>query len=104
MASIYSTKFAALLLTDTSVHTLYTVPSGAVAIVRSIQVLNYGTAGATLNIYDAGNVVIAFFGAVPLSVDQLWQGRAVLVAGDLIKANATSADFSLRISGYLLTS
>lgn len=103
MASIYSTKFGAGTRSGSTNASIFTVPAGNVAIVRSTQLYEYSGAAATAGVTDgagarAASVDVA---AVPggISIDS----RAVFTAGEDIYVFTTDGDWTFYVSGYLLT-
>lgn len=104
--AIYSTQFICEVLGASNL-TLYTVPSGFVVVVRSIELGDrsgsstnsctvFATAGGTIQ------AVITNSGNFPAFGSLHWDGRAVLNSGQSIGAGV-GASTSVFVSGYLLS-
>lgn len=106
MAGIYSTRFIAVAPTVTNT-VYYTVPTGKIAVVRTMTAAWSATARAGGTLYVL----------MPMSNGYLWvvnipggspgfaqfEGRAVFNPGDTIRASTTSAPVTfLTVHGYLL--
>lgn len=108
MASfVYSTRFVKSALTNTNV-TYYTVPTGYVAVVRTMTVAWTAlarSAGVFQILLNGANSWV-WVGAIGASEQSsaVWNGRLVLPAGELIRAAATATGtIHFTASGYLLT-
>lgn len=101
MASIYSTRFAAGSTAAAGPTTLYTVPSGVVAVIRTIT-LKAGPAATTAQVVIAGLASIATIAALGAEQTYVQNCRIVLNAGDVLElfVGAGTCDYS--VSGYLL--
>ena len=102
MTTIYSTRFAEAAVVNTTA-TVYTVPSGFVAVIVDISVLLKGS-GTNATVIRSGSVARILYvpGGTP-PVYSHWTGRQVLNAGDVLHCQTTDtvgAEFV--ISGYLL--
>ena len=109
MARAYSKRFALRWLTGGwTTDTLYTVPAGKLAIVRSITMRNDNASA------NRGNVIVqASTGTSPYLVgsdsiaggggSQQWHGlHLVLQEGEVLQANAQLATLCLGVHGYEL--
>jgi len=102
MPTIYSTKFYAGTQAAGAQVSVYTVPTGKVAVIRSIE---FGAQSAPAN-----SAAVNLFGVAEIAsietVNQYrtvhWDGRTVLDAGDVIAVQAIAGTWSFIISGYLL--
>lgn len=103
MAAVYSTQFASGVQTGAGSGTLFTVPSGYLVVVRSIQIFQYTGTAETFQIADGSGVSIAtaISPGAPWQLD--WDGRAVLNAGETIEFSTGGGGWTYRVSGYLLT-
>ena len=102
MAAIYSTRFIGQQVT-TSTPVIYTVPSGNVAVLRSISMTPAAT-GLTAAEVSLGSASIVWKVATgTLSVTQTWDGRQVFNAGETIECTCAGANAYFMCSGYLLT-
>lgn len=84
----------------------YTAPSSSTIIVRDVQVYN-GTASAVsggLNILGSGSLSGQFAAVQNLASGgtETWQGRIVLLAGDVIESGFGVSGVYCIISGYSL--
>jgi hypothetical protein len=101
MATIYSIRMADLTLTAASA-TPYTVPSGFVAVVRSIQVLSIGS-GATGEVLRSGGIgAMAWFTSTLTAQFFPFDVRAVLNAGESLECLVTTGTARFFVSGYQL--
>lgn len=106
MAGLYSTRFFSGLIT-TALATLYTVPAGNVAIIRTITLgwTASGTTDSTCEVLLTDPKSQVLRQLLPHTGGNYWQdGRVVLPAGEKIQAICT-VDLSIwcTISGYLLS-
>lgn len=104
--SVYSTQFFCGIIPSSNLN-LYTVPSGFVVVLRSIELADRsGTNNNNVTIFAvAGSTVIgvvtaSVFTAAYQSIH--WDGRAVLNAGQGFGAGV-SVSCGIFVSGYLLT-
>jgi len=104
--TVYSTRFVKAALTASNT-TYYTVPTGYVAVVRTMT-LAWSSLARTGGV---GQVLLnganSFVWIVPIAGSELasanWDGRLVLPAGELIRAATTATGVvHLTVSGYLL--
>jgi hypothetical protein len=103
VASIYSTRFLGLRTVTGTTYT-YTVPTGATAVIRSIDVMALA-AGTTEFYVGLGTTAGIFVGTtLTANVSEHWEGRQVLNAGDVLEALITGAAGTIMVSGYLFTS
>jgi len=103
VASIYSTKLAEGLQAAGSNSDVYTVPSGYVAVIRSIQLYVVSAGAATAIVAHKSVSFIACVNTTAAFQGEDFEMRAVLDAGDIINVTASGVEFSYLISGYLLT-
>jgi hypothetical protein len=84
--------------------TLYTVPVGATAVLRDLELFINTAASALFYIgIDVSGVIVPLIGAgtgTALSHVQ-WQGRVVLNPGQTVVANSGGANLVGAVSGYL---
>jgi hypothetical protein len=101
MATIYSTRFAEASVASTVLNA-YTVASGFVAVVTSIQLLFVGS-GATASVLRSGGVANIYFhtSTAAHEFDQ-WAGRAVLNAGEILELSTSGGTVQFFVCGYLL--
>jgi hypothetical protein len=104
VAALYSTLFAAAVITTTGPHVLFTVPAGYVAVLRDVGFLNTSGVTGPIYLYDSSvstawwaSPSVANFGSVE------WQGRQVFPAGSEISVQLGNAPWVVRASGYLLS-
>jgi hypothetical protein len=84
----------------TSLVTLYTVPAATQAIVKDININNYGVSSVTLSIFQMPNTGAVLQGTViPAGGTVHWTGLIVLGAGETISAQASAAGTYATISG-----
>ena len=101
--SVYSTLFAATSYTTTGNHTVYTVPSGFVAVLKDVTAFEYSGSGRGL-LYDVTNGQ-SWTLWINSSGDYKpfeWQGMQVFPAGSQMGFTLVSGAFQLRYNGYLL--
>lgn len=103
MASIYSTQFGHGAGTAGATGTLYTVPTGFVAVVRSIGLWNYAGGPGFCAINGPGGDAIFVGSSTGAQGMSTWEGRQVLNPGDTITYDLVSGDWTWLVSGYLLT-
>jgi hypothetical protein len=108
VANVYSTKFAERILPLSGEVILYTVPSGFVAVVRDMILIQNGTSFNALvgvSVYTGTGVQVwqQIHPDALSSTTYHWQGRKVMNAGDQLKAFANDPAWSIDVSGYLLT-
>lgn len=102
MAAIYSTRFLSGLV-HASLNISYTVPSGYVAVVRSISGYNAGSgAGNFVAFNSASGTLFAVVGVVVDATCNL-ECRHVLNAGDTLTCSASWTSGQATVSGYLLS-
>lgn len=104
---MYSTLFAATTIEVGALQTLYTVPSGYVAVVRCVDTF-IETPDATYVFLRLAGVAIATFGpSNPGGIfTASWRGDQVLSESDTIECLAspfTSGVYNIMASGFLLT-
>lgn len=94
--------------TTSSLQTVYTVPSGFVSVVRSVDWWNGDTGAHTL--YLVSNVSGSFQNALIAVVNNLgagqgshWDGRHVLPTGAALEIGALGSGVLVAISGYQLS-
>ena len=102
MAGIYSKSLAALFVTDTSVHDLYTAPATGTVVIRDITLIciSSGTNQASLRL--PGTVIIAFPSIDGGDLEYHKSCRTVMNPGDVLAFEANSGDWCVQISGYVL--
>jgi hypothetical protein len=107
LSQIYSTLFWQGAIPTTST-TIYTVPSGQLAVVRDAEWCNASGAAAsqhlTSEVTGFGNSVICGVNSLAAGQCETWQGRVVLPSGSAIVAAATEAGWFLVLCGYLFES
>jgi hypothetical protein len=104
MAAIYSARLAQYTQIGAGSSTLYTAPSGIVAIGRSIQVIHFGTTAQSAFLFlEGGQNIFAFTSDVNDEAFNL-DARIVLNPGDAFGFATTGDDWTITISGYLLSS
>lgn len=89
--------------TTGSFQTLYTVPSGRVAVVKTVAVRNASGVSSTLNIAFPGPQTIHTFGPLAAAGEGEWDTWCVLNAADTILGFIDHQPWNIFISGYLLT-
>jgi len=95
---VYSTRF--LLAAGSNLTWTYTVPSGRIAVVRSITSLNGGVAGQFAIVSIAGTAIyVRTFPATNQS--DTMEMRQVVYGGETIGASLSGLYMTCAISGYL---
>jgi hypothetical protein len=101
--SVYSERFFGGELTATDSQ-IAVVPAGSIWILRDLELLNLGVAGADCSIYavmsPGGTATVFRANAVPQYEWRQWEGRVVLNAGDTVHASFTAGPMQLIVSGY----
>lgn len=103
---IYSERIfgGALGLADTA---LYTVPAGGTVVLRDVEAYNYSAAVASLSlsvlVSGINNHCLQLPLPAPIQSTQ-WQGRIVLMAGDVLQGHVTTVQNFIYISGYVFAS
>jgi hypothetical protein len=91
-----------------SLTDLFTAPASTVTVLRDIQALNLGSGTDSLDLIAvvSGPTSLAFlrFSNIGASESIQWSGRLVLDPGDVLQAFSGVHDWTLLLSGYLLTS
>lgn len=106
--TIYSTQLAAIRVDEGNTEVLYHVDPGEVAILRdiSLQCVNPGSTVAA-NVWVAtGTTAIEIMRPQGNSTPapEQWQGRTVLPAGQELRLTASTGNWRIIVSGYLLRS
>jgi hypothetical protein len=105
--TVYSTQFACQAVTDTGAHSLYTVPDGYRAVLRSVDLVYSSTAAALAILRLAGTALLIITvpaGGPPINLP--WRGHQVLDEGevlDLDTSGLTDGYVTVIASGYELT-
>lgn len=104
---VYSTRFGAATINST-VTTLYTVPVGYVAVLRTVTIGWGLTAGAggnfALQLGASNSRVYAKTLAESTVGSDVWNGDLVLPAGEILRASITgTGSIYVTVSGYLLS-
>ena len=103
MAHTY--KNSKVYLTATSVTTVYTVPTGATSIVKSVLVSDDSGSGDTITLtITNGSDVFSLFKTKTISANgtsELLSAPIVLTAGEILKATAATADRLHIVCSYL---
>lgn len=104
MAAVYSTRFVGQAVETTGLTDLYTVPTGYVAVVRTIR-LCPTTAGTTDCLLQTTTPFV-LASAINQPQYTTWsdEGRHVLNAGEVLAIEVLSGTWLVEVSGYLLTS
>lgn len=102
MALIYSTRFIANPGGPDTVS--YTVPSGQVAVLRSISIFVSDSGQYANLLLTSPEVYVVFFQATANNQTFSWTGRQVLNAGETIQSFCSASGTTLMASGYLLNS
>lgn len=87
---------------------VYVAPSSNTIVVRDVELWNAGSAAADIAVnlmspsgsYVAGIITAK---AVPANGTAQWDGRVVMLPGQMLFANATGWPIGIVISGYTLT-
>lgn len=102
MALIYSTRFIANPGGPDTVS--YTVPSGLVCVLRSINIVVSGS-GQFANLFlTSPEVYVVFFESTAANQTYTWSGRQVINEGETIESYCSAVGVTLMASGYLLNS
>jgi hypothetical protein len=102
MPTVYSTQFALVSVTTGGPYTVYTVPTGKVAVVRSVTMGTYVAGAAHLEVAIDGAYPICSFDVAVTFTGEPVNMRHVLNAGDTIQVVNVTGDWVGVISGYLL--
>jgi hypothetical protein len=101
--SVYSQRFAVTNSVTNWVE-LATVPADELWILRDIELVNSGTAEASLIQMSlespGGQAIFLTAQNVPVLAHVQWEGRIVLNAGDQFWANCVGSTASITVSGY----
>lgn len=103
MTAVYSTQFVAHAQFGAGSGVGYTVPAGFVAVVRSVQLAEFSGTASGCVLEDASGVQMANAQSGTSGFFQNSSLRAVLNAGDEIKYSVSGGDWTIRVSGYLLS-
>lgn len=106
MSTVFSTRF---LLSTGSTGATYTVPSGKVAVLRSVTAVNRDGSSQwfLVSINPAGAYVV--FGQLEANdatvgrASSIRELRLVVNAGEQMRVSTSSANMDVTLSGYLLT-
>lgn len=104
MASIYSAQLAAGSQAAGTSSAVYTVPAGAVVVIRDICVGAQSAPANAVAINLSGLAEVAAFDAITQYQTGHWEGRAVAEAGQVISVDAITGTWTYIISGYVLVS
>jgi hypothetical protein len=102
MAGIYSTSLAAVFVTDTAVHTIYTAPTTGTVVIRDITLICLSTGTNTCNLRLPGTVIIAIPTLVSPDLEYHKSCRIVMNPSDTLVYQAAGGDWCVQISGYVL--
>jgi len=100
--SVYSTVFYAAELPSAGDSSVYVVPAGYVAVLRSVLLFNHSGAAAFAVVYEPGSFTVLVNDTVADETVLEWQGRVVFNAGEDLHVDVGTIPFSVRLSGYLL--
>ena len=102
--AVYSKVFFGGNVTASGVTTMYTVPTGYIAVVRDIDVCrnDSGAQRSTFDAEDDAGGFIHWLTSTQYAVFT-WRGRQVFVAGSRFGVYQSGGDWTYRVSGYLLT-
>jgi len=105
--TVYSTRFVKTLLTGTNT-TYYTVPSGKVAVVRTMTAAWVTLARIGGQVQVLLNGANSFVWIVPVTASSAasdhWEGNLVLPEGEILRAASTATGtIFLTVSGFLLS-
>jgi hypothetical protein len=101
--AVYSIEVASVVLASTGAHTLYTVPTGKVLILRDVRVWSGAGSANAIALWATGTVTVAFFGwSLGSGTWGSWEGRVVLPASRQLRINIGGQPVHCQASGYLL--
>jgi hypothetical protein len=103
VASIYSTLFSTGDCPASDTITAYTVPTGMVAVLRSVSLVPTGTGSTTMLVVRHGVAVLIGVNATGQFISHHIDMRQVFNAGDVIDVQSIAGDFQYSLSGYLLS-
>jgi hypothetical protein len=103
VAQIYSTRFAVGARPSGTTASVYTVPSGFVAVLRDVVLTPTGTGATDMLVVLHGVAVIVGVQSTGQFVSTHTAMRQVFNAGDVIDVQSISGDFQYALSGYLLS-
>lgn len=101
MVAVYSTRFIGQQVA-TSTPITYTVPTGFVAVVRSISVAPTATGLTEAQVSLSSAAILFVVASGTLHVSQHWDGRQVLNAGEVLQCTCAGSNCFFMVSGYLL--
>lgn len=102
MALPYSTRFIGATLTAPA-SSLYTVPAGQRAVIRTVTFSTGGTGGVSGNIQIVGLVTLIVVASMGANLTQIWDLHTVVNTGEQIYAQASVGGLYVSVSGYLLS-
>lgn len=100
--TVYSTQFFLGTVTAGGSTPIYTVPAGYTAVIRDIELEQYGGALANGRIEIVGFAGIYSYTPSGLLLPAQWTGRAVMTPAQVLSLTLTGGDWAALISGYLL--
>lgn len=104
MATIYTTRLYAGIISAGGATGLYTAPSGGRVIVRDVVAVALSSSSNTGYISVPGGIPIAFYDGLAQYVTAHFEGRQVLDPSEELSFNLISGEFSLLVTGYVLNS
>lgn len=103
MASVYSRQLFLGDIAASSTDTLYTVPSGITAVVRSIYMVPFGGGTPWTMFWEINSTFWSYFSAAASTDPFEWEGRVVMNPGDELKLETGSGGWAGVVSGYELS-
>jgi hypothetical protein len=96
---VYSKRFAGGTILGTSTNKTYTVPTGKVAVVRTVTAAGNGAWSGLVDITGIGWMT-TFSGASGFS-SYVWRGDVVLNAGEVVTGVWVAGVFYFTLSGFI---
>jgi hypothetical protein len=103
MAAVYTVRFYAGNLDSDGAHTLFTVPSGYIWVLREIDALCHSAGSNSLFIERVDGLTITGVIDPTTNVANQWTGRCVLEPGEEFEAYIGAGNWDLYLSGYQLS-
>ena len=102
--AVYSTRFAWIAVSSGTTSTLFTVPSGKVAVVTDVDLWNWDSSTGQCELGEGtSGVTVQLLVAAGGTQAPPWRTRFVLQAGETLSFTRSSGKWLGQVSGYLLT-